>query len=353
MGGLPDYIRVDVELQDPQDLQHAMRLARAYERRNAVLLPTLPGPQRPARRPPAALSAPAPTSGSPSSALAPPTPAARSYKRLTPEEMAERRKLGLCYNCDEQFVRGHKCARLFYLEVPDYIVEEPDEPDDDPPTEQPAFDPEKPMISLSAVTGIRARDTMQLRVTIGAHDFTALLDSGSTHNFINPDAASRAGLQFTDSNGAHVIVANGDRVACQGLARSVHLLIGNERFTVDCFSIPLAPYDMVLGLTWLRALGPILWDFATLRMAFTLRGRRVVWTGVGAPCTAPSVALSSANLYTDKGAEHALLEQLLDAYQDVFTEPEGLPPTRACDHRIHLKAGTEPVAVRPYRYPQL
>jgi hypothetical protein len=110
---------------------------------------------------------------------------------------------------------------------------------------------------------------------------------------------------------------------------------------------------MVLGLTWLRALGPILWDFATLRMAFTLRGRRVVWTGVGAPCTAPSVALSSANLYTDKGAEHALLEQLLDAYQDVFTEPEGLPPARACDHRIHLKAGTEPVAVRPYRYPQL
>ena len=37
------------------------------------------------------------------------------------------------------------------------------------------------------------------------------------------------------------------------------------------------------------------------------------------------MALSSAYLYTDKGGEHALLEQLLDAYQEVFVEPEGLP----------------------------
>lgn len=34
--------------------------------------------------------------------------------------MAERRKQGLCYNCDEQYVRGHKCARLFYIELDDY-----------------------------------------------------------------------------------------------------------------------------------------------------------------------------------------------------------------------------------------
>jgi hypothetical protein len=36
-GGLPDAIRVDVELQAPQDLQHAKALARAYEQRSSVL----------------------------------------------------------------------------------------------------------------------------------------------------------------------------------------------------------------------------------------------------------------------------------------------------------------------------
>ena len=64
-GGLPDHIRVDVELHDPQDLQRAMRLARAYERRNAPALLALPAPpSRVVRRAPGGqhpLPVPAPT----------------------------------------------------------------------------------------------------------------------------------------------------------------------------------------------------------------------------------------------------------------------------------------------------
>jgi len=41
-GGLPAYIRVDMELMEPRDLQHAMRLACTYERRNIHLRPALP-----------------------------------------------------------------------------------------------------------------------------------------------------------------------------------------------------------------------------------------------------------------------------------------------------------------------
>ena len=47
MGDLPKHIRVDVELQEPKDLETAMHLARAYERRAAAMLPALV--QRPAR----------------------------------------------------------------------------------------------------------------------------------------------------------------------------------------------------------------------------------------------------------------------------------------------------------------
>ena len=144
----------------------------------------------------AALTAP-PGQGSSST---PPTTPARAFKKLTPEEMAERRKLGLCFNCDEPFQRGHKCARLFYLEAPDYIIEEPEDSDDTPPEK--TFDPDAPMISLSAIMGIRVPDTMKLRVHIGAHAFTALLDSGSTHNFISTSAAQRAAILFHDSGGA-------------------------------------------------------------------------------------------------------------------------------------------------------
>lgn len=49
VGGLPDHIRVDVQLQRPQDLQTAMHLARAYELRAAATAP--PPPARPPRLP--------------------------------------------------------------------------------------------------------------------------------------------------------------------------------------------------------------------------------------------------------------------------------------------------------------
>jgi len=56
-----------------------------------------------------------------------------------------------------------------------------------------------PLISLHALTGIRTADTMQVTVRMGNHQFTALLDSGSTHNFISGPAAQHVGLSFLKS----------------------------------------------------------------------------------------------------------------------------------------------------------
>jgi hypothetical protein len=51
--------------------------------------------------------------------------------------------------------------------------------------------------------------------------------------------------------------------------------------------------------------------------------------------------------------QQPLLDELLLQHSAVFDTPRGLPPARSYDHRIHLLPGTAPVAVRPYRYPQL
>lgn len=42
IGGLPEYIKVNVELKKPQDLQTAMHLARPYERWAAAMMPPPP-----------------------------------------------------------------------------------------------------------------------------------------------------------------------------------------------------------------------------------------------------------------------------------------------------------------------
>jgi hypothetical protein len=45
-----------------------------------------------------------------------------------------------------------------------------------------------------------------------------------------------------------------------------------------------------------------------------------------------------------------LLEALRPSFGGLFTDPVGLPPKRAHDHRIILKHDTQPVVVRSYRY---
>jgi hypothetical protein len=147
-----------------------------------------------------------------------------------------------------------------------------------------------------------------------------------------------------------VLVANGDRIPCQGVARDVALAIGTEEFSISCYSINLGGFDVILGIEFLHTLGPILWDFEDLCMAFTRGSRHILWKGLGSPrddIREPAARLVAATL------DQPLLDHLLHQFDDVFAEPCGLPPARPYDHRIHMLPGTAPVAVRPYYYPQL
>lgn len=226
--------------------------------------------------------------------------------------MAERRKQGLCFNCDEQYVRGHRCPRLFYIEVDD---------DDDEIALEDTHCHQEPAhtVSLHALTGlwgIRTTETMQIKVTMGTKAFTALLDTGSTHNFISEDLVPHMGVQLEARPGLRVVVANGDKVSSGGIARQIQFQIAGEPFTMDALAIPLEGFDIVLGVQWLRSLGPILWDFNNLCISFWRAGRHISWEGVVAPI---------ATVRAITGSKEDLLTDLLSEFEDRFAEPTGLP----------------------------
>ncbi|KAK1626321.1 hypothetical protein QYE76_000636 [Lolium multiflorum] len=354
--GLPNYIRVDVEMREPEDLQTAMYYARAYKQRAIAMQqvyaqrgsarPAL----RPARRPPPVAPAPA------AAPMGPPAPT-HPFKRLTSAEQLERRRKGLCFNCDEQYAPGHMCTRLFYLETVDDADVEAHTAElaaatvieagvmTYVPVDASAF-----VVSLHAMAGIKTAKMMLLPVTINGERLTALVDTGSTHNFLSNTAMRRLALQPAGSEKYSVTVANGDHLTCQGVARQVPVLVGDEPFSIDCVGIDLGCYDFILALDFLRTLGPILWDLDVLSLIFWREGgRRVHWTGLGSTGASPQLHLMAAAL----DEAHPLLADLLQQHGDLFDEPQGLPPSRPCDHRIHLLPNTAPVAVRPYRYPQL
>jgi hypothetical protein len=191
-------LHTDVALQKPAMIDEAVLLARAYEQRNAIPGAAAPtSTWQPGRSfhcqafapsggsttgTPTATSAPSPTSS-----MASVNGKSMEIQRLSPVEIAERRKTVQCFHCDDAFTTGHKkvCEQLFIIEA---IYDEP---------EALAFHADTdPTISIHALTGIQPHSskTMQLPVLVHGLCLTALLDSGSTHNFIDVKVAAHAGV---------------------------------------------------------------------------------------------------------------------------------------------------------------
>jgi hypothetical protein len=230
-----------------------------------------------------------------------------------PAKIADRRAKDLCFRCDGKFVPRHKeeCKRLFIIEVIG------DEEEDEDPT-----------ISVHALTGIQpcTSTTMQVMVHIGAILLRALLDFGSTHNFIDTLVATCAGIVFQGGTCLRVAVASGDRVTSMGRCANLTIDIVGEPFVLTCYGLALGSFDMVLNMQWLESLGPVLWDFRGCTLAFICNNRRVLWSATStsaAPATLASIS-------TD------VMEDLLQQYEGLFVAPTGLPPDRQHCHRIYL-----------------
>lgn len=87
-----------------------------------------------------------------------------------------------------------------------------------------------------------------------------LIDSGSTHCFVNALVSHKLGLPIETRPTLNVSMANGSQLRCSGVSRGVQILLGSACFSVDLFLIPLGEFGVVLGVIWLCTLGPINWD---------------------------------------------------------------------------------------------
>jgi len=64
-----------------------------------------------------------------------------------------------------------------------------------------------------------------------------------------------------------------EELRCDAYCPNVSLKIDSQQFNVDLFVLPLSGADLVLGIQWLKSLGPILTDFETLTMKFIKNGK--------------------------------------------------------------------------------
>ena len=297
---------------------------------------------------------------------------------LTPVELLEKREKGLSYNYDQKYSVNHHCCSKFLL-----LLSTDDVETDSGEEFQPLESEEDIIIgdisSLNAL--LRQANPCSLHL-ISAHNFQVLINSGSTHNFIKPALAEHLGLPIQSTSPFCVYIGNGDFLVCKYVCPQVAMTMQGTNFTLDLFIFPIEEPDVVLGVQWLQLLGHVSHDYSTLSMEFYWNGSLVILCGnlelpsslitlhqfqalirsanihslfalqpLSKPKEALELTTSTSSSFQFPSPLPKPFTTLLHNYSNLFCTATSLPLHRTFDHKINLLPNTNPVNVRPYRYP--
>jgi len=120
----------------------------------------------------------------------------------------------MCFFCDEKYYPGHKCASQVYgLEILEEMEGDGEQGNDAKESGGlEGQEEEQPLISLQALQGMSSFQTMRVIGNVGAQVLHILVDSGSTHNFLDTSTAKKLKCELQKIPPLAVAVADGARI---------------------------------------------------------------------------------------------------------------------------------------------
>ncbi|XP_058755573.1 uncharacterized protein LOC131628770 [Vicia villosa] len=393
ISGLNTEIQHELAIQKPTSISQAIGLAKLIEsklnesKQKFIKPYSTTYPKQISTPPNTQNFKPPPLSNQPTNAMQKnPTPQQPRFpiRKLTQAQLQERRAQGLCFNCDEKFITGHKCStnRFFILLADEEgVMPEPECVNMEEHSLETELNDTYFQLSPQALTGHYHPQTLKFKGKIHGLSVMVLVDTGSTHNIMQPRIAQHLNLHTTPINQFSVMVGNGSHLQCEGICSNVQILLQNKPFTLPFYLLPIEGADIVLGMAWLRTLGPIQADFSIPSLTFQHQNTPLTLTGdtSSTPTNTtfnqlrhlihidaiasfhlllmePIHNLSHSTIPTPSNSPNkkpfpAPLTKLLTRFQSIFQQPKGLPPSRQHDHHINLLPNTPPINVKPYRYP--
>ncbi|KAJ1699376.1 hypothetical protein LUZ63_007888 [Rhynchospora breviuscula] len=303
-----------------------------------------------------------------------------SSKEMSREQL---RALRLCYYCKEKYTPGHKCKfkSLHALQgqdtAPSVDVEmESDEEVGsviewvvDASVEE-KLQNEHAVITMCADHSPSNFQTLKYKGMLDGVPICILIDTGSTHSFINPSLVNTDNWNTTTTPPLIVRIANGADMSTFTKCSDLPFPLQNYALTATVKLLNIQGYDLILGIDWLAQHGPMTIDWELGQLQLFREGQKLVFKVQN---EVAEVILCQEILQPDQEAkkgslmllahimsvdEHQPISQtippqlqpvLLD-FDHIFLEPSDLPPKRSIDHEIPLKEGSKPVSIRPYRY---
>ncbi|KAJ1404919.1 hypothetical protein SESBI_26214 [Sesbania bispinosa] len=233
-----------------------------------------------------------------------------SFKKLSNDELNERQKKGLCFNCDEKFGPNHVCKNKRYQIM--ILEEDENEPgEEEGETEVEEMECQALQLSLNSMTGFTSKRSI---IALGE------------------------------------IKGDGRKIQGRGKCSQLGLQLQGWRIQQDFFIFDLGGAEVVLGMEWLASLGDIRANFQELTLMIPRKGGTMVLKGD------PSLSRTAASFRSIMKAIHedglGFFLTCAEVFED-HQQREELPP----DSNIHpvfhvssLKRAVAPtVVVQPLR----
>lgn len=352
ISGLQEHIKGAVKMFRPQNLVDTVFPAKQAESKAKIHAPTMTKPYTKTvsstvvehRSSPVITSAPKPTFKS-----------NKPKSTLNSKEIMERRAKGLCFHFDDSYHPGKECkSRLYSMLGEDDSVQQDDGVNEVVQEIEYLLTEEvtPAELSLNAMAGHQSFSTVRLQGRIKKQPVSILVDSGSTHSFIDAALVKKLGLVAEVIPPLVVTVADGTQSLVDTACKDIRYDIQGHSFCSNLRLFSLGASDMVLGVDWLREHNPVTFDFQEVNIAIQKEGNPLILQGEkkgsniqtisckklnkllqqpnnvsqGFLCLIQAGQDPITNLTTPgKPLQNILpqLQELVDEYSDIFKEPEG------------------------------
>ncbi|WVZ58022.1 LOW QUALITY PROTEIN: hypothetical protein U9M48_008336 [Paspalum notatum var. saurae] len=199
-------------------------------------------------------------------------------------------------------------------------------------------------MSAQAAEGVVSNMTIKLKCHIHQQSALVLLDSGSSHNFLSEQqAVTLAPWKLLRNRVKFKLVDRGELLCTHEIVLCPWL---DHQFYTTFKILPLKCYDAILGIGQqikLQGLSDsqVKCLPASGDQVHAMHQAQEVW------CVIQVYALTDASPTVSLPQP---VQQLVDQYTGLFTEPNGKLPSSSRPHTIPLLPGTQPFRLRPYRY---
>jgi hypothetical protein len=212
----------------------------------------------------------------------------REQEPLKPKPEVKFSEPGACKYCGQKWFFGHRCQQFKRLnlmaaeESHDFEEEQfhdplPEDNTDDTP-DPTTDDPKLMHISIQAARGQQSNNTFTVPILLAGKLAIALVDTGSTHCFMDLKFSTKINCTTTSNNMERVIVAGGGggELLTGAHVHDIPYTIQGHKFHNAFKILPLKGYDIILGGDWMLTHSPVKFDYVTRHITIRLHGKEKI-----------------------------------------------------------------------------